>query len=306
MEHDYIKDKILLNYGIEVKEVIKVKNTYKIITSDEEYCLKVIKYQYPHFYFIVSAQKHLMKNDFKSIPKILDTVYGKDYIKLDDKLAYLTPWVKCRECDYKNKLDLSLAAKKLSELHNSSEGFVINRDLKPRIAWGKWYKIFETRGEEILDFKKRIYQKAYMSDFDKLYLSIMDEELKRVERTLFVLLLENNEINIIDFDYCILDSHLHDLSSICIRTMKEGRWDLNLFKYIIESYSKNKEVRNEDFPIMASFIEFPQAYWQLGLQYYWEQQPWEEEHFLKKLGKYEKDREFRQNFVDELSNFTLR
>ena len=27
---------------------------------------------------------------------------------------------------------------------------------------------------------------------------------------------------------------------------------------------------------------------------------------VKKLGKYEKDREFRQNFVDELSNFTLR
>ena len=184
MEHDYIKDKILLNYGIESKEVIKVKNTYKIITSDEEYCLKVIKYQYPHFYFIVSAQKHLMKNGFNSIPKILDTVYGKDYIELDDKLAYLTPWVKCRECDYKNKWDLSLAAKKLSELHNSSEGFVINRDLKPRIAWGKWYKIFETRGEEILDFKKRIYQKAYMSEFDKLYISIMDEELKRVESCL--------------------------------------------------------------------------------------------------------------------------
>ncbi len=76
MEHDYIKDKILLNYGIESKEVIKVKNTYKIITSDEEYCLKVIKYQYPHFYFIVSAQKHLMKNGFNSIPKILDTIDG--------------------------------------------------------------------------------------------------------------------------------------------------------------------------------------------------------------------------------------
>lgn len=335
MECDYIKNKILLNYGIECKEVIKIKNTYKIITSDEEYCLKVIKYQYPHFYFIVSAQKHLMKNGFLSIPKILDTLDGKDYINLGDKLAYLTPWLKCRECDYENKLDLSLAAKKLSELHNSSEGFVIDKNLKPRIGWGRWYKTFKTRGEEILDFKKRIYQKAYISDFDKLYLSIMDDELKRVEKTLIhikdsgyfdymkkevkklsfchhdyanhnVLLLENNEVNIIDFDYCILDSHLHDLSSICIRTMKEGKWDIRLFNYIIDSYSQNKEVKNEDFPIMASFIEFPQAYWQLGIQYYWEQQPWKEEHFLKKLCKYEKDREFRQNFVDELSNFTLR
>lgn len=30
MEHDYIKDKILLNYGIEVKEVIKVKTHIKL------------------------------------------------------------------------------------------------------------------------------------------------------------------------------------------------------------------------------------------------------------------------------------
>lgn len=334
MDHDYIKDKILLNYGMESKEIIKVKNTYKIITRDEDYCLKVIKYQYPHFYFIVSAQKHLIKNGFNSIPKIINTVDEKDYIRLDDKLAYLTPWVRCRECDYKDKEDLRLAAEKLSELHNCSEGFVIDRSLKPRIGWGQWYKTFKTRGEEIIDFRKRIYQKAYLSDFDKLYLSIIDDELTRVEKTLShieesgyfeymkrevkklgfchhdyadhnVLLLENNRINIIDFDYCVLDSHLHDLSSICVRTMKEGAWDLNLFKYIIESYSKNKEVKNDEFQIMASFIEFPQAYWQLGLQYYWEQQPWEEEHFLRKLSKYEKDRKFRQDFVEELSNFTL-
>lgn len=335
MEYDYIRDKILLNYGLEIKEIIKVKNTYKIITVDGEYCLKVIKYQYPHFYFIVSAQKHLIKRGFKDIPKIIDTKFGKDYIILENKFAYLTPWLKCREGDYKNKEDLALASEKLSELHNSSEGFVIDKSLRPRIAWGKWYKTFETRGEEILDFKKRIYQKAYRSDFDKLYLSILDEELKRVESTLFhiknsgyfdymkkevkklgfchhdyadhnVLFLENNKINIIDFDYCILDSHLHDLCSLCIRTMKEGNWSIDTFKYIVENYSKHKEVKREEIPIMASFIEFPQAYWQLGIQYYWEQQPWEEEHFLKKLYKYKRDRELRQEFSLELKNFVLR
>ena len=331
MEHDYIKDKILLNYGIEVKEVIKVKNTYKIITSDEEYCLKVIKYQYPHFYFIVSAQKHLIKNGFNSIPKILDTIDGKDYVRLDDKLAYLTPWVKCRECDYKNKWDLSLAAKKLSELHNSSEGFVINRDLKPRIAWGKWYKIFETRGEEILDFKKRIYQKAYMSDFDKLYISIMDEELKRVERTLShiktsgyfdymkkevkklgfchhdyanhnVLLLENNEINIIDFDYCILDTHLHDVSSLLIRAMKDGKWSKEKANLILNNYCKSNSIYDEELKLIRDFIRFPQVFWQVGIQSYWEQQPWGEEFFIEKINKYLEDIDYREEFLEEYFN----
>lgn len=335
MKQDYIENNIFLNYGLKCKEVIKIKNTYKIITDDEEYCLKVIKYQYPHFYFIVSAQKHLINRGFKGIPKIISTLQGKDYISLEDKFAYLTPWVKCRECDYKNIEDLKLAAEKLSELHNCSEGFAISKELRPRIGWGTWYRTFETRGEEILDFKKRISQKAYKSEFDNLYLSVMDEELNRVYKSLEnikeskyfsymrnevrklgfchhdfadhnVLVLENGDLNIIDFDYCILDSHLHDLSSICVRSMKEGMWSLEIFQKIIDSYTKNKEVINDELPIMSAFIEFPQAYWQLGLQYYWEQQPWEEERFLSKLTKYIKDRELRQEFVDELSNFTLR
>lgn len=335
METEYIKNKVLLNYGIESKEIIKVKNTYKIITYDEEYCLKVIGYEYPHFYFIVSAQKHLMRRGFNSIPKIIETLDGKDYIGLDGKFAYLTPWLKCRECDYNDFNDLKRAANKLSELHNCSEGFTISKELNPRIYWGRWYKNFETRGKEILDFKKRINQKAYKSDFDNLYLSIMDGELKKVKKTLGdlkkseyfdlmkkevrklgfchhdfanhnVLMLENGEVNIIDFDYCILDTHLHDLSSISVRTMKEGAWNLKTFEFILDAYRENKEVFNCEIPIIASFIEFPQAYWQLGIQYYWEQQPWSEEHFMKKLSRYAEDREERENFVNELSNFTLR
>lgn len=335
MDNEYIRDKLLINYGIESKRIEKIKSTYKIITNDEEYCLKVIKYQYPHFYFIVSAQKHLMRRGFNSIPNILDTLDGMDYIELDGKFAYLTPWVKCRECDYGDKDDLRRAASKLSELHNCSEGFTMDKGLNPRIYWGKWYENFKTRGEEILDFKKRISQKAYKSEFDNLYLEAMDGELEIVEKTLNdlrksvyfdlmkkevrklgfchhdfanhnVLMLENGGINIIDFDYCILDTHLHDLSSISVRTMKEGEWNLNTFKLILDGYRENKEVVNEEIPIIASFIEFPQAYWQLGIQYYWEQQPWSEEHFIKKLSRYVKDREMRKEFVHELNNFTLR
>lgn len=35
-----------------------------------------------------------------------------------------------------------------------------------------------------------------------------------------ILVDDKNELNIIDFDYCILDSHLHDLASLLIRAMK--------------------------------------------------------------------------------------
>ena len=57
-----IKKYIEGNYKIAVNTVEKVKNSYKIVgTDDEGYCLKIVKYEFSHFYFIYSAIKHLQK-----------------------------------------------------------------------------------------------------------------------------------------------------------------------------------------------------------------------------------------------------
>ena len=49
---------------------------------------------------------------------------------------------------------------------------------------------------------------------------------------------------------------------------------------------------------MREFIRFPQAFWQIGLQVYWEQQPWGEEFFLNKLQRYLEDCDEREEFID--------
>ena len=170
-----------------------------------------------------------------------------------------------------------------------------------------------------------------MSDFDKLYLSIMDEELKRVERTLFhiknsgyfdymkkevkklgfchhdyanhnVLLLADNEINIIDFDYCILDTHLHDVSSLLIRAMKDGKWSKEKANLILNNYCKSNSIYDEELKLIRDFIRFPQVFWQVGIQYYWEQQPWGEEFFIEKINKYLEDIDYREEFLEEYFN----
>ncbi|MPQ43002.1 CotS family spore coat protein [Clostridium tarantellae] len=335
MKFEEIKELLYKNYSIDALQIEKVKNTYKIKTYNNIYCLKVIKYEFAHFYFIISAIKYLQRRNFSYLPKIINTVDNKDFIKINSNFAYLTPWINCRECDYDNPVDLKNAATKLGELHKCSEGFNLDKNMKPRIGWFKWIEIFETRGKEILDFKHRIFQKAYKSEFDLIYLNILDKEIKRVENSIIHLkesnyyekmklevmkkgfchhdyahhnvLIDNfQQFYIIDFDYCILDSKLHDLSSICVRSMKEGKWDINKFILILNGYFKSNFIENKDIKLMASFMEFPQAYWQLGIQYYWEQQPWKEEFFVKKLTKYIEDIEERQEFVNNLRSFNLR
>lgn len=328
MEIINLKNVIEDNYFIEVLNLEKVKNTYKVQTKERDYCIKIIKYEFPHFYFILSAIKHLQAKGFKTIPGILQTKNGLDYIALDNNFAYLTEWIPSRVSNYENPLELAKISQKLGELHTCSKGFNINYNMKPRIGWYSWIKVFNTRCNEILDFKNRIEQKAYKSEFDQIYLANIDNEIKRGKKSIEGLIKNNyyavmdkevlkssfchhdfahhnilvdskGELSIIDFDYCILDSHLHDLSSLLIRAMKGGKWSEEKSNLILNNYSITNEIRDDELKLIKCFMEFPQSFWQIGLQYYWEQQPWGEELFINKINKYLEDIEYREEFLEE-------
>lgn len=327
MDESKIIELIQMNYDIKINSIEKIKNTYKINTEEGGYCVKVIKYQYPHFYFILSAILHLQERQFETIPEILMTRDKECFIKFFDKYAYLTKWIPGRLSNFDNPLELAMVSEKLGELHICSEGFDVTANMKPRVGWFSWIDVFKTRRDEILDFKHRISQKAYKSKFDLMYLECLKEEINRAERSISgleksnyiqlmerevlrggfchhdyanhnILIDENSKINIIDFDYCILDSHTHDLSSLMIRAMKNGKWDIGKADYIIKNYSLSNKVSNEELSIMKEFIRFPQGFWQLGIQMYWEQQPWEEKNYLGRLNRYIEDRDDREDFVN--------
>ena len=116
-----IKDYIEKNYSLNVKDVEKVKNSYRVITEDRGYCLKVINYEFSHFYFILSAMKHLQKNQFKNIPQFILNKDNKEYGSLDGKYVYLTKWIPSRVSNYDNPIELSRISTKLGEFHECSK-----------------------------------------------------------------------------------------------------------------------------------------------------------------------------------------
>jgi len=315
-------------YDLHIEFIEKVKSIYKVHTKYNKYCLKVINYDFGHFLFIISAIKHLQNKNFKSIPEIIKTKQGKDYIEIERSYAYLCRWVDSRQCDFTNLLDVLIATSKLAELHKKSCNFKVLKNMNPRIGWFKWIDTFRTRENEIMDFKKRILNKDHKEEFDILYLNSMEKEISIAEKSIEdlkrtkyldqmkqevsnngfchhdyanhnILIGNEEEINIIDFDYCILDTHLHDLASLLIRRMKNGKWNMNNASFIIDAYNAINVVKTDDILIMSAFMEFPQGYWQLGIQYYWEKQPWGEEIFIKKLKRILGDTRERLEFIDE-------
>lgn len=328
LEIEELKSLVKDNYSLCINDIEKIKNVYRIETENEMYCLKIINYDFKHFLFIIGAIKHLQRNGFQKIPEIIETIDNKEYIAIDKKYAYLTPWLNARECNYDNPVEIKLCTSKLADLHKKSLNFKVTPEMKPRIVWLKWIETYKTREREILDFKRRIYEKECITEFDKNYLEIMEEELSRSSRSISnlqksgyiekmkeeikhrgfchhdyahhnVLIEKSGGVNIIDFDYCILDTHLHDLSSLLIRRMKNGKWSIDNALFIMDEYDATNAIYKSDIEVMASFMEFPQEYWQTGIQYYWEKKNWGEEFFLKKLQKINEDRVDRQNFVDK-------
>lgn len=322
-----IKEYIKLKYDITCTEVIKVKGSYMIKSDAQDYCLKVNEYTYQHTLFIICAMMHLRKNGFYSVPEIIKDKEDKYFGIIDKKCVYLTKWLKARESNFSNPVELEAISKKLSELHLKSRNFNITDDMNPRIYWFKWEKNFNDRTNEISDFLERIDRKAQKTKFDKLYLKYAKKEIERAQKSIkeleknsYIKVMEKEvfkrgfchhdfahhnilidkdfNLNIIDFDYCILDTHLHDLCSLLIRTMKNGKWSSSIADLIMSSYSKNIEIKDCEVPIMREFIRFPQAFWQIGLQVYWEMQPWGEDFFYQKLVKYLEDSDERENFID--------
>ncbi|MEW8994727.1 CotS family spore coat protein [Clostridium sp.] len=334
MKNLEISEILKKEYNILVTSIEKIKNVYRVEAGKQIYCLKVVKYELPHFLFILRAMKHLDSNGFEYVPNIIRTTRGMDYIKFDESFAYVTLWLNGRESSYENPIELSIAAKKLGQLHKCSEGFIVSKDMKPRVGWFKWIEVYRTRKGEILSFKDSIDRRSKKTDVDLYYLSMIEEELQRCDRAINnlcdtnyenkmldeirlggfchhdyanhnVLIGKDNEVNIIDFDYCILDTHLHDLSSLLIRAMKYGRWNQERVRIILKAYKSSHRLEQDDIKIMAAFMEFPQDYWQRGIQYYWEKKMWGEDFFLRKLKSYANDREERQEFINSFRQFKL-
>ena len=55
MDINEIKDIVEENYSINIRSISKVKNSYNVKADEGEYCIKNIKYDFPHFNFIIKG-----------------------------------------------------------------------------------------------------------------------------------------------------------------------------------------------------------------------------------------------------------
>jgi CotS family spore coat protein len=256
------------------------------------------------------------------------TIDGSICIPDDKHIYYVVDWVEARECKFKREEELRKAIRAAAELHKASIGYVPPKSAKPRILYNKWVEKCNKKSAELLDFGKAIEEKDYKDDFDEIFSShlsyywqqaresagmISDSPYWEISETSEkrgefchhdmanhnFLISDEGMVYLIDFDYCIMDTRLHDLCSLIIRNMRYGVWDIDKAYIVLNEYDKVYSVEQKELEVIKAFMTFPQDFWQVGLQYYVEKQPWTMEYFLMRLNRIVDDREIRDSFLKE-------
>lgn len=316
------------SYGFNIKSMEKIKRIYRVKTDKGVKCVKRVHMRPSYYLFLFTAVEHLKNKGFEGVVPYNLTVNGEICLHDEEYIYYVTDWIESKICKFKRETDLIRAIKSAAELHKASIGYVPPTEAKPRVYYNKWVKKFDKKCYELLEFKKKIEDKDNIDRFDEIFLEHFDyyytqatesinmlksscyEELSLLskEKGEFChhdmanhnfLLTQDNRTYLIDFDYCIMDTRLHDISSLIIRNMRYGIWDVKKAYFILREYSKYYNIITKELEVIKAFITFPQDYWQVGLQYYVEKQAWTMDYFLARINKIVGDRNIRHRFLEQ-------
>jgi len=315
-------------FGFKIHSTHQIKNIYRAETDKGVKCIKKVHMTPAYFLFMYSAVEHLHKKGFEGVIPYNTCLDGSICVEEDKYIYYVVDWVESRECKFKNPDDLKAVIKTAADFHDATVGYRIPEGAKPRIYYNTWINRFCSKCDELLEFSKAIDNKDYVDGFDELFAEHLNyywnqgrESIQLIKKSAYskisalsrergefchhdmanhnFLRTPEDKIYMIDFDYCIMDTRLHDVASIVIRNMKHGVWDIGKAYYILNEYSKHHPLSDEELGVIKAFMVYPQDYWQVGLQYYVEHQPWTFEYFMQRLNKVIVDKEIRERFLKE-------
>lgn len=317
------------SYDVTIFDINKFKNVYKISAVEGNFCLKQYKHDFCRFKHILDVFDYLEKREFDNILEIIETYSHKKYIEFDNVYFYMTKWIESRELNYSNSYDVIRASQHIAKFHNHTKGYKPSTDVNADSRWFKWLDIFEAKLRDIYVFKEMLNSKKELTIFDKIYSDNIDKNIDLAKESMDLLcrfdyediikehskrnyichhdlanhniLLDSyGKIYFIDFDYIILDTYLHDLGSFVQRCLKFGRWSKDKFRLIINSYKDVKYIPKREILLMMAFILFPNDFWQVGIQRYKENILWTDDRFLKRLTRFENDKDDKVSFIRDI------
>lgn len=337
LQHDSNKYKELINlmknYNIlAVKDIIKVRSVYKIITDSRCYCIKESNHNIKKFKWLPHFISYLKSNNFLNCLNIIHDKFGNYYFKHNSKKAYyLTDWIDARECNIDDFTEALKSMELLADFHIKARGFNSKYINKTD------YRIiqdFTTKISDLIYFKELLYNKKIKTKFEIDYLNEIDTQLyianealnliknsnyinynkicisnKSIAHNSFyyqnILISSENNYYLIDYDKIVYECKEYDIGKFIQRLMyrKHYGWDFDKAHLLLNHYSSVYPIDKTGYYIILSLIIFPHKFWKLGDKRFNKNKCLDEKYYLKRLVKIKKYNQqietFKQNFINK-------
>ena len=313
--------------GVNVTDVVPVRNVFIVSTDKGDMILKKIDYSEEQLKFICSGIKYI-KNKFNRVMDFVQLKNGDISLPWKSDLYCLMYLVNGRECDYSNPVDIKIASEGLGEFHKSSEGF--RSTYMHKYNNGRIIDNFKRRLEEINFFKSIANMHDSKNEFDTIFLSNVDYYIGEIRKSIDILekspyykicseedtivlchhdlahhniIIKDNEAYFIDFDYSIIDIKVHDLCNFINKVIKNFAFDEEKAKQIINCYNSVNNIDARELKVLYGMLTFPVDFYTISKDYYTRLKQWDEEVFISRLLKKCQYKEFREEFLKSFYEF---
>lgn len=318
-------------FGFKIEKLKPNKGVYLLETSEGSKCMKKINYGMQKLLFVYGAKEHLIKNGFPSVDKFNLTVDKEVYACVNEDLYTVSDWIDGREADFTNKDDVTLASKALAKLHNASKGYEPPENSKVKSDIGRWPTLMEKRVKSMDKMRDMSRKRSVKTDFDLKYLKIYEEyktlgneALKILRSSEYenlckvaeeeksfchhdytyhnIVIDKNNNVNIIDFDYCKMEIRAYDIANFIIKVLKRVNFDLSFSKVILDAYNEENKLDESEYRVIFAFLTFPQRFWRLSNRYYYNEVSWGQKIFDKKIDDIIMELDNYKVFIQDFKN----
>lgn len=315
-------------FGVKIESMRPNKGVYLLKTNIGTKCLKKINYGVQKLLFVYGAKEHLIKSGFNKVDKYSLNIEGKPFALVNEDIYTLSEWIDGRECDFKNNDDLTKAAGCLADMHLASKGYEPPENSKLKTDLGRWPTLMEKRIRALDKMRDMSRRKNNKGDFDLNYIRNVEFYKQLGKRAMAVLINskymdlceiaeqeksfchhdftyhniiidKNDDVNVIDFDYCKRELRAYDISAFMMKVLKRSDWNIECAKLILDSYNSVSELEDDEYRIIFAFLLFPQRFWRLANRYYYNEVNWASNTFNNKMEELISEKEKYINFIEQ-------
>lgn len=298
LSEDIIKNYVLSEYTLDssVVKQIKFKDTdkqravYKITNGSNYFSLKKVYYSETELLFVYSVIEWLYRYNL-NVPRILPTKHGERFVKYNNMLFILSPWVEGDKCNYDNSIHLLASAENLAIMHYNSYNFFPIAGSSTRSGFDNINYSIKKHFNDLINFSNLACN--YNDEFSKIFNENFDICIELAKKSLEIsskidrnglsrglchldyvnknIIFDNSSnIWVIDFDKCRLDYCAHDISYFSRRFLKREntKWNSEIFLSCLKKYENIKPLTKDECYYIIAYLSFPQKFWKISRDYF--------------------------------------